>query len=189
VVLLVVGTLTWHPWDRGQSGSQAQDTSTPALPSSPTSALSPQIDAPAPVPPSPVIPGLPSADSQPVDPATTGPADGSSCNHAQLNNTTISNSGSIVRCVSGPGGFSWQPDTGEQVDPIIVGQQGWDACLKSSSQAQCVRAAVAVAGGIYPAGPVYPPGTYSVPGAIPYGTYGASIDYGTGKFSNGITPN
>jgi len=106
-----------------------------------------------------------------------------------MNNTTIANSGSIVRCVSGPGGFSWQPDTGEQVDPIIVGQQGWAACLKSSPEAQCVRAAVAVAGGIYPGGPVYPPGTYSVPRAIPYGTYGASIDFGTGGFSNGIAAN
>lgn len=96
----------------------------------------------------------------------------------------------IVRCVSGgPDGFWWQPDTGDQIDPIIVGQQGWDACLTNFSQADCVRAAVAVAGGISPAGPVYPPGTYTVPSGIPYGTYGASIDYGTGQFSNGIAAN
>jgi hypothetical protein len=61
--------------------------------------------------------------------------------------------------------------------------------MKSSTQAQCVRAAVALAGGIYPAGPVYPPGTYAVPSTMPYGTYGATIDYGTGQFSNGIAAN
>jgi hypothetical protein len=126
---------------------------------------------------------------QPVDPASTGPAESSSCSHAQHNNITISNSGAIVRCVSGPAGYWWQPDTGQQAEPAIVGQQGWTACLKSSPQAQCVMAAVAVAGGINPAGPVYPPGTYTVPAAMPYGTYGASIDYGTGQFSNGIAGN
>jgi hypothetical protein len=47
---------------------------------------------------------------------------------------------------------------------------------------------VAVAGGISPAGPVYPPGTYAVPAAIPYGTYGAIIDFGTGQF-NGTAAN
>lgn len=62
-----------------------------------------------------------------------------------------------MRCVSGPGGFSWQPNAAEQVDPVIVGQPGWAACLKSSPQAQCVMAAVALVGGINPAGPVYPP--------------------------------
>jgi hypothetical protein len=96
----------------------------------------------------------------------------------------------VVRCVSGgSNGYWWQPDTGEQVDPIIVGQEGWADCLKSYPQAQCVTAAVAVAGGINPAGPVYPPGTYTVPATMPYGTYGASIDYGTGQFSNGIAAN
>jgi hypothetical protein len=124
-----------------------------------------------------------------MDPASTGPAEGSSCSHAQHNNTTISNSGAIVRCVSGPNGYWWQPDTGEQAEPAIVGQQGWAACLKSYPQAKCVTAAVAVAGGTNPAGPVYPPGTYTVPATMPYGTYGASIDFGTGGFSNGIAAN
>jgi hypothetical protein len=45
--------------------------------------------------------------------------------------------------------------------------------------------AVAVAGGINPAGPVHPPGKYAVPATMPYGTYGATIDFGTGQFSNG----
>ena len=43
--------------------------------------------------------------------------------------------------------------------------------------------------GINPAGPVYPPGAYAVSAAMPYGTYGAIIDYGTGQFSNGIAGN
>lgn len=91
-----------------------------------------------------------------------------------------------MRCVSGPNGYWWQPDTGEQAEPAIVGQQGWAACLKSYPQAQCVMAAVAVAGGSNPAGPVYPPGTYTVPATMPHGVYGASIDYATGQFSNGV---
>jgi len=132
---------------------------------------------------------VPPPDGRPVDPASTGPAEGSSCNHAQHNNVTISNSGTMVRCVSGPDGYWWQPDTGQQAEPAIVGQQGWAACLKSFPQAQCVMSAVAVAGGINPAGPVYPPGSYAVPATVPYGTYGASIDFGTGQFSNGTAAN
>jgi hypothetical protein len=42
---------------------------------------------------------------------------------------------------------------------------------------------------MYPGGPFYPPGTYSVPRAMPYGTYGASIDFGTGQFNNGVAAN
>jgi serine/threonine protein kinase len=184
LALVVGGVFAWHPWNSHQGGSEAQRISTTASPSSSPVSL-PTVSAASPAPgPAPAT--LPPAEGQPVDPASTGPAEGSSCAHYQMNNTTISNSGSIVRCVSGPGGYSWQVDTGEQVDPVIVGQQGWAACLKSSPQAQCVRAAVALAGGIYPAGPVYPPGTYAVPSTMPYGTYGATIDYGTAQFSNGI---
>lgn len=147
----------------------------------------PTVAAPAPVQTSAAP--LPPTGDNPVDPASTGPAEGSSCAHYQINNTTIANSGSIVRCVSGLGGYSWQPNAAEQADPAIVGQPGWAACLKSSPQAQCVMSAVALAGGINPAGPVYPPGTYSVPATMPDGTYGATIDFGTGNFSNGIAAN
>jgi len=184
IVLSAAVALTWRPWEPRRSES--------ATPSTPTwsSSMTPQPSAPpAPVSSVNSPPTGPPPQGQPVDPANTGPAEGSSCSHAQHNSTTISNGGEIIRCVSGPNGYWWQPDTGEEAEPAIVGQQGWAACLKSNPQAQCVMAAVAVAGGINPAGPVYPPGTYTVPARMPYGTYGASIDFGTGQFSNGIAAN
>jgi serine/threonine-protein kinase len=187
-VLVVGSVLAWHPWNSAQHGSEASKTSTAASSAVPPAPQTSPLAAPGPIQTN-AASAIPPAQDQPVDPASTGPAEGSSCDHAQMNVTTIANSGSIVRCVSGSGGYSWQPDTGEQIDPIIVGQQGWANCLKSSPEAQCVRAAVAVAGGIYPAGPVYPPGAYAVPATLPYGTYGAIIDYGTGQFSMGIAAN
>jgi hypothetical protein len=186
VVAVVIGiTVVWHPWTPHTDSAVLTNPTTQFAPPPPPSALTP---APQPTHLS-AVPLRSSVDGQPVDPASVGPAEGSSCTHAQLNNSTIANSGSIVRCVSGPGGFLWAPDTGEQVDPAIVGQQGWAACLKSFSETQCVRAAVSVAGGVYPAGPVCPPGTYAVPTALPYGTYGSSIDFGTGQFSMGTAAN
>jgi serine/threonine protein kinase len=184
-IIAVAVLLIWYPWARDPEPMTA---STPTI----TSTTVSRGELPVPTvaaPPSPPSTTTPVPNGQAVDPAATGPSEGSSCTHAQFNNTTVANSGSIVRCISVPGGFAWEPDAGEQADPRLVGQQGWDACLRSSPQDQCVRAAVAVAGGIYPAGPVYPPGTYAVPGAMPYGTYGASIDYGTGQFSNGTAAN
>lgn len=151
---------------------------------------SPVLAGPISAPPAPVGAPPSGPPGHGVDPASTGPTLGSSCTHAQFNATTVSSSGTIARCVSGgPDGDWWQPDSGDQIDPAIVGQGGWDACLKGYSQADCVRAAVAVAGGINPAGPVYPPGTYAVPSDIPYGTYAASIDFGTGQFNNGVAAN
>jgi serine/threonine-protein kinase len=190
LAVVIGAVLAWHPWNSRHGGFETDKTSTAAAPSSAPvlpSAMA-TVAAPAPAQTS-AAPTLPPAQAQPVDPASTGPAEGSSCAHYQMNNTTISNSGSTVRCVSGPGGFSWQPNAAEQVDPTIISRQGWAACLKSSPQAKCVAAAVAVAGGMNPAGPVYPPGTYSIPAALPYGTYGATIDGGTGQFSNGFATN
>jgi serine/threonine protein kinase len=184
VVVAAAAVVIWRPWEPRHSDS--------ATPSPPPAPISSSTTAPLPAPPV-AAPSVnnppPPPQGQPVDPASTGPAEGSSCSHAQHNNTTISNSGMIVRCVSGTGGYWWQPDTGEQAEPAIVGQQGWAACLKSFPQAQCVMAAVAVAGGSNPAGPVYPPGTYTVPATMPYGIYGASIDYAIGQFNNGVAAN
>jgi hypothetical protein len=191
IALAAVVALMWRPWEQPRSNSAMPTSPQPGAPTSSSTSVTPPPTAagPMPNPGANPTPAGPTPGGQPVDPASTGPAEGSSCSHAQHNNTTISNSGAIVRCVSGPNGYWWQPDTGEQAEPAIVGQQGWAACLKSYPQAQCVMAAVAVAGGTNPAGPVYPPGTYTVPAKMPYGTYGASIDFGTGRFSNGIAAN
>lgn len=188
VVLVLTATviLVWRPWEMHHSESSTSSPPSAAAPSGNSNPAPPQTAAgPPPLSATKRAPAGPPPEGQPVDPASVGPAEGSSCSHAQHNNVTISNSGTIVRCVSGPTGFWWQPDTGQQAEPAIVGQQGWAACLKSYPQAQCVMSAVAVAGGINPAGPVYPPGAYAVPATMPYGTYGASIDFGTGQFSNG----
>jgi hypothetical protein len=55
--------------------------------------------------------------------------------------------------------------------------------------AKCSMAAAKIAGAQDLTEPVYPPGTYNVPDGMPYGRYGASVDFGTGHFSNGIAAN
>jgi len=90
VVVVVIGAmLTWHRWDAGQGESDAKTTRAPST-----------FPSPAALPPAPepanAAPALPSVGDQPVDPASTGPAEGLLCTHAQLNNTTIANSRSIV---------------------------------------------------------------------------------------------
>ena len=90
VVVVVIGAmLTWHRWDAGQGESDAKTTRAPST-----------FPSPAALPPAPepanAAPALPSVGDQSVDPASTGPAEGLLCTHAQLNNTTIANSRSIV---------------------------------------------------------------------------------------------
>jgi len=90
IVVVVIGAmLTWHRWDAGQGESDAKTTRAPST-----------FPSPAALPPAPepanAAPALPSVGDQPVDPASTGPAEGLLCTHAQLNNTTIANSRSIV---------------------------------------------------------------------------------------------
>lgn len=76
-------------------------------------------------------------------------------------------------------GKTVNPD--EQVDPTIVGQQGWDNCLKTYPKARCAVAATIIAGAQNVTESVYPPGTYSVPNTITPGTYGAVLDFGGGS--------
>ncbi|WNM74450.1 hypothetical protein SEA_BEARBQ_48 [Gordonia phage BearBQ] len=68
-----------------------------------------------------------------------GPALGSFCPHSDLNTTTTSSTGETVRCLSGPGGYSWQIDTGvTQEDPAIRGQGAWADCIAAgNSPAEC----------------------------------------------------
>jgi hypothetical protein len=106
---------------------------------------------------------------------------GTSCDHAHMNETAVSNTGSVVRCVSGSNAFEWQPDAGEQIDAAIVGQPGWEGCLKALPVAKCSMAAAKIAGAQDLTEPVYPPGTYDVPDGMPNGHYGASVDFGTGQ--------
>jgi len=127
--------------------------------------------------------------SQGIDPSRGGPAVGASCDHAHMNETAVSNTGSVVRGVSGPSGFEWQPDAGEQVDAAIVGQPGWEGCLRALPVAKCSMAAAKIAGAQDLTEPVYPPGTYDVPDGMPNGHYGAIVDFGTGQFSNGTAEN
>jgi hypothetical protein len=150
----------------GNDSATATDSSPSSRTSlSPTTTLAPvpTSAAPPPVPPSPTD-----------DPAQTGPAEGSDCPHAQINATTTSNSGAPIRCASGPGGYTWQPDTGtESADPAIIGQIGWDNCIKQFPQAKCVAAAAAIAGSSNTSGPVFTDGTYNIPNTMPFGTYSA----------------
>jgi serine/threonine protein kinase len=78
---LVVGVaLAWHPWNSHRAGSQSQKTSAAGSPSStpvPPPAM-PTVAAPV---QTSAAPTLPPAEGQPVDPASTGPAEGSSCAH------------------------------------------------------------------------------------------------------------
>jgi serine/threonine-protein kinase len=127
--------------------------------------------------------------TQGVDPAHGGPAVGSGCSHSDANETTVSDSGVVVRCVSAADGYQWQPDTGDQVDAAIVGQPGWGQCLKRFPVAKCAMAAAKIAGAADLTEPVYPPGSYDVPAGMPVGRYGASVDFGTGQFSNGVAQN
>jgi hypothetical protein len=63
-----------------------------------------------------------------------------------MNETTVSNTSVVVRCVCVRDWFQWQPDTGEQVDAAIVGREGWDNCLKVFPVAKCSTAAAEIAG-------------------------------------------
>ena len=147
----------------GQSAAPASQTSTPRTlppPSPPPAAASPAPPAPTATPTN--------------NPALTGPAEGSDCAHAQINAVTTSNSGKPIRCTSGPGGYSWQPDTGtDSPDPAIIGQIGWDNCIKQFPQAKCVASAAAIVDSPNTSGPVFPEGTYNVPDTMPFGTYAA----------------
>ena len=90
--------------------------------------------APAYIPPPVYLPPAPPAG------ANVGPALGSDCIHAEVNNVTVALDGTRVRCTSGPGRFRWIPDTGQtQVDPVIGGRAAWDACMSnpSNSPADC----------------------------------------------------
>ena len=165
ILLIGVVALAWRPWDSRQSNS-AGTTSTPRLTST---------NAPPPPPPAaaPSAPPAPNA-TRTNDPALTGPAEGSDCAHAQMNVVTIASSGISIRCTSGPGGYSWQPDTGtESPDPALIGQDGWDTCIKQFPQAKCVASAAAIVDSPNTSGPVFPEGTYDVPDTMPFGTYAA----------------
>ena len=169
LAMMLVAALVFAGWQMTRArndsptapnAASASRTSTPTT----TTPPSPQTSNVAPSPPS----------SQTDDPARSGPAEGSDCTHAQIDATTTSNSGTPIRCTSGPGGYSWQPDTGiESADPAIIGQIGWDNCLKEFPQAKCVAAAAAIAGSPNTSGPVFPDGTYNVPDSMPFGTYSA----------------
>lgn len=162
--VIVVG---WRPWD-GQRPLAADNTST-AQTSPATTTMS------ASAPPSPPPLSVPSATtSQTVDPALTAPAAGSDCAHAQINVVTTSSSGTPIRCAGGPGGYSWQPDSGVDAgDPGLIGQLGWDGCIQQFTEAACVTSAASVVNSPNTSGPVFPDGVYDVPNVMPFGTYAA----------------
>ncbi|WP_158169783.1 serine/threonine protein kinase [Mycolicibacterium smegmatis] len=129
-----------------------------------------------PDPPAAIAPPLTAPDSEVTSaaPKSLGPVEGSDCPHADLNVVTTSSTGASVRCTSGPGGYTWQPDSGTEVpDPAIVGQIGWDNCIKQFPRPKCVAAAAAMVGAPKTDGPVFPPGTYEVPNTMAFGTYAA----------------
>lgn len=187
ILLIGVATVTWRPWERQHADSVPSSTTipNPAFPPARPSAV-------APAPPA----ALPTRTS---DPALTGPAEGSDCSHAQINVVTTSSSGTQLRCTSGPRGFSWEPDTGsESPDGALVGQLGWDKCLKQFPRAKCVASAAEMVNSPNISGPVFPDGTYDVPDTMPFGTYAASPGPGgcsffiydsTGKLYNSGTYN
>ena len=165
IALIAAVALVWRPWDIRQSNSAGM-TSTTAL----TSTKAPPPAPPAAAPPTHHAPTT----TPPNDPALTGPAVGSDCAHAQINVVTTSSSGTRIRCTSGPGGYSWQPDTGTgSPDPALIGQLGWDKCIKQFPQAECVASAAAIVNSPNTSGPVFPQGTYDVPDTMPFGTYAA----------------
>lgn len=150
----------------------------PATPTTTTSTTT--VTAP---PPPPVVAPPTTTTPPPSAPATTAaraaPLLDSMCSHAQLNTTATSTSGTMLRCVSGLAGYSWQADTGgTQVDSAIVGQGGWAGCLARFPRADCVAAAAQIAGSPERTGPVFPPGTYTIPTHMPYGTYSAGLGPG-----------
>jgi serine/threonine-protein kinase len=168
-IILVIGViaLAWRPWDSQQSNSASTTSTTGATPT----------NAPTPMPPTQAAPSLAPPASTPLptnDPALTGPAEGSDCAHAQVNVVTTSSSGTPIRCTSGPGGYSWQPDSGtDSPDPALIGQMGWNKCIKQFPQAKCVASAAAIVNSPNTSGPVFPEGTYDVPSTMPFGTYAA----------------
>ncbi|GFG83418.1 serine/threonine-protein kinase [Mycolicibacter algericus] len=150
----------------------------PAPPTTTTSTTT--VTAP---PPPPIVEPPTTTAPPPSTPATTATRAAalldSMCSHAQLNTTATSTSGTVLRCVSGLAGYSWQADPGvTRVDSAIVGQIGWSDCLARYPRADCVAAAAQIAGSPERTGPVFPPGTYTIPDYMPYGTYGAGLGPG-----------
>jgi hypothetical protein len=58
----------------------------------------------------------------------------------------------------------------------MIGQIGWDNCIKQFPQSRCVASATSIAGSPNTTGPVFPPGAYSAPGTMAFGTYAAIPD-------------
>lgn len=172
IVLISIVAASWRPWSHNQASSALGSTSvtSPTVPPVSTAALAPSPPAATP----PIRTG---------DPVLAGPAEGSDCSHAQINTVTTSNSGTQIRCTTGPQGFSWQPDTGsESPDGALVGQLGWDTCIKQYPRAKCVASAADIVKSPNITGPVFPAGTYDIPDTMPFGTYAASPGPGTCSF-------
>lgn len=169
MLLVAIVGWVWRPWGNQQFKS-ASTTSTTAALTDLTSANVLPLPPPSAVSPAPRA----STTATTVDPALTGPADGSDCAHAQINVVTTSSSGTPIRCTSGPGGYSWQPDTGTgSPEPALIGQMGWDKCITQFPQAKCVASAAAIVNSPNTSGPVFPEGTYDVPDTMPFGTCAA----------------
>lgn len=181
-VVIAAAVWGWSSW-RSHPGPSAK-----APPRAPVSAA-PATEVPTLAPASSSSVPTTRRATQGIDPTKGGPPVGTPCDHAHMNETAVSNVGTAIRCVSGSDGFEWRPDAGEQVDAAIVGQPGWEGCLKAFPVAKCAMAAAKIAGAQDLTEPVYPPGTYDVPDGMASGRYGASIDFGTGQFSNGTAEN
>ncbi|WP_317156855.1 serine/threonine-protein kinase [[Mycobacterium] appelbergii] len=167
LIMLLLAGLGFAWWKLTGPDARSEATSSPQVPSLTTpiraTSVTPPLAAPSSTPP-------PTS----TDTTAAGPAEGSDCAHVQINVVTTSNSGTAIRCASGPGGYTWQPDTGTEIaDPAIVGQIGWDNCIKQFPQAKCVAAAASMVGSRNTSGPVFPPGTYDVPDTMAFGTYAA----------------
>lgn len=135
MLLVAIVGWVWRPWGNQQFKS-ASTTSTTAALTDLTSANVLPLPPPSAVTPAPRA----STTATTVDPALTGPADGSDCAHAQINVVTTSSSGTPIRCTSGPGGYSWQPDTGTgSPEPALIGQMGWDKCITQSRKRNALR--------------------------------------------------
>lgn len=116
----------------------------------------------------------PSPSPTPVDPARTGPSEGSDCAHLsdrRHDDIEFRHTDTLYQWTRR---IHLATDTGvKQVDPAIAGQIGWENCLKQFPQAKCVAAAAAIAGSQNLSGPVFPDGTYDIPDSMPFGTCSA----------------
>jgi hypothetical protein len=123
-----------------------------SIPSSPVALPppSPEMAAPAPS----AEPTRPA--TQGIDPSRGGPAVGSACVHADMNEMTVSNTGAVVRCVCGPLTGTSGSRTPVSRSTRQVGQPGWGKCLKMFPVAKCSMAAAKIAGAQDLTEPVYP---------------------------------